>query len=249
MGAKAYENPLLKNARLKEMYRAMVEARVLGESMQRGKKRGFARGLEACWIGSAISLRDGEGDFASVGAVGSVFDLVLGLRLTAALRGDRAASRLAGDDLKPMQRVCFALGAASRMVGQKTVGLVYVAISDLTTAEWKTVLGEALGLELPLVFIAIPAKGDEPGIAELASKWGVAGIPVDASDAVAMYRVAQESIGRARAGGEPALIEAVRFPAASDPVTLLRRQLVARRVATVHWAEALESKVRARLGR
>ena len=246
MGAKAYENPLLKNARLKEMYRVMVEARVLGETMRRGKKRGFTPGLEACWVGSAIGLRDGEGDFASAGAVGSVFDLVLGLRLKAAIRGGRSASRLSGDELNPMERVCFALGAASRMLGQRTVGLVYLSISDLTTAEWKTVLGETLRLELPLVFVAIPAKGDEPGIAEVASKCGVAGIPVDASDAVAMYRVAQESIGRARAGGGPALIEAVRFPAATDPLALLRKQLQARRVATAGWLDSVEMRARAR---
>ncbi len=249
MGTKAYENPLLSNKRLREMYTAMVESTVLGETMRRGKVRGFAPGSEACWVGSAIGLRDVEGDLASAGAVGPVLDLVLGLGSKAATRGGRSPKRLAGDALTPLERIWFALGAASRMAGIKTVALVYAGTGELSAAQWKSLLGEARRMELPVVFIAIPAKGDEPGVAELATKCGVPGIPVDAYDAVAMYRVAQESIGRARAGGGPALIEGVRFPGASDATALLRRQLVARRVATEAWTLGLEQKVRARLAR
>jgi hypothetical protein len=249
MGTKAYENPLLSNKRLRQMYTAMVESGVLGETMRRGKLRGFAPGTEACWVGSAIGLRDVDGDFASVGAVGATLDLVLGLTARAAMKGERSPMRLAGDTLTPLERAWFALGAASRMVATKTVGLVYLGLNDLTTPQWKQVLEEAQRLDLPLVFIAIPTKGDEPGIAELATRWGIPGIPIDASDTVAMYRVAQESMGRARAGGGPAVIEGVRFPGASNATALLRRQLIARRVATEAWTLAIEPKIRARIAR
>ena len=56
------------------------------------------------------------------------------------------------------------------------------------------------GSELPLIFVVLPRRGQ-------ASRWtrperhgeryGLPGIPVDASDAVAIYRVAQEALGRA----------------------------------------------------
>ena len=101
MGTKAYENPLLSNKRLREMYTAMVESRALGETMRRGKLRGFAPGTEACWVGSAIGLRDVDGDFASAGAVGATLDLVMGVAARSALKGIRSPGRLAGDDARP----------------------------------------------------------------------------------------------------------------------------------------------------
>ena len=247
MAGKSYENPLLSHARLREMYTALLEVRGLGSRKASG--RGFERGMEACWVGSAIGLRDGdgEGDFASAGTVGTALDLVLGLKLRNALGGDTASTRLRGSELKTSERLWFALGAASKLAGHKAVGVVYAGNGELTAAKWKLVLSEAQRMELPLVFVTIPAKGDNAGTAALADKCKLPGIPVDAVDAVAMYRVAQESIGRARAGGGPALIEAVRFPGSADPVKMLRRQLMAKRVATERWADALEQKVRSRL--
>jgi TPP-dependent pyruvate/acetoin dehydrogenase alpha subunit len=76
---------------------------------------------------------------------------------------------------------------------------------------------------------------------------------VDADDAVAIYRVAQESIGRARIGGGPALIECVPFDvrgagkraAASDGIAGLESYLVQRKVVTKVWMER-EAKAFAR---
>jgi TPP-dependent pyruvate/acetoin dehydrogenase alpha subunit len=246
MAAKRFENPLLSDKRLREMYITMLEARLAGKTMRRGKVRGFAAGVEACWVGSTIGLRDTLADFASAEAVGSPLDLVLGLASKAAERGERSVKRLDSGELRGVTRVCFALGAASRMTEQKAVGLVFVGAGEFSAGEWKLVLGEALRRELPVVFVAVPSKGVEAGVAEMAGKLGVPGIPVDASDAVAMYRVAQESIGRARAGGGPALIEGVLFPRAADPLALLRRQLLSKGAATERWLAAAEEKLRAR---
>jgi TPP-dependent pyruvate/acetoin dehydrogenase alpha subunit len=72
----------------------------------------------------------------------------------------------------------------------------------------------------------------------------VPGIPVDADDAVALYRVAQESIGRARIGGGAALMECVPFVldglagrrnAAPDGIAGLENYLLQRGVATRVW--------------
>ena len=247
MAGEKFENPLLSNARLREMFTVMLEVRALAR--QRSLGRGFERGMEACWVGSGIGLRDEDrgGDFASAGKIGPALDVVLGLKLRAALRGGNVPARLGGSELKTGERVWFALGAAAKMAERKSVGMIYVGNSELSPAEWKRALHETQRMQLPVVFVTIPAKGDEAGTAALADKCGVPGIPVDAADAVAMYRVAQESVGRAQAGGGPALIEAVRFPASTDPVLLLRRQLIAKRVATERWADALEQKVRSRL--
>jgi TPP-dependent pyruvate/acetoin dehydrogenase alpha subunit len=61
---------------------------------------------------------------------------------------------------------------------------------------------------------------------------------------VAIYRVAQESIGHARIGGGPALIECEPFVVAgtadkpgrkADAIAVLERYLLERRIATRAW--------------
>ena len=77
----------------------------------------------------------------------------------------------------------------------------------------------------------------------LASQHGIPGIPVDGDDAVAMYRVAQEAIGRARIGGGAALMECISFKPAgtkgkrADSIATLEQYMLPRRVVTKSWME------------
>jgi len=98
-----------------------------------------------------------------------------------------------------------------------------------------------------VVFVLLPDEGDSAAVAEIAGKCGVPGIPVDAADAVAIYRVAQESIVRARADGVAALIAAVRFPETSDAVRLLGEQIVAKQVAPAAWVDGVAAKFQKRM--
>ena len=70
------------------------------------------------------------------------------------------------------------------------------------------------------------------------------GIAVEASDAIALYRVAQESLGRIRGGGGPVLIECVTYQLQgerngkiSDPVVEMRKHLLDRGAAQNDWIE------------
>ena len=56
--AKSYENPLIPHARMRALYRALVEVRVLGEHQPRAQR--VPKGLEACWVGTALDLKDGD---------------------------------------------------------------------------------------------------------------------------------------------------------------------------------------------
>ncbi|ADW68408.1 dehydrogenase E1 component [Granulicella tundricola MP5ACTX9] len=237
MCAKSFENPLTPHKRLREIYAAMVETRVLGKRL----RKGFAQGTEACWVGTAIGLIDAEGDVVSAGKTGALVDYVVGAKLKAVLKDQTSEAKT------PAERLYFALGAASRMAAEGKVLLAFVLAGDLPAVEWKRIFSEALRLELPIVFVVVPEKRSEPGLADVALKLGLPGIPVDASDAVAMYRVAQESIGRARAGGGPALIEGVVFPATGDPIALLGRQLIAKGAATQAWIDKVEPRFRTKL--
>jgi TPP-dependent pyruvate/acetoin dehydrogenase alpha subunit len=100
-----------------------------------------------------------------------------------------------------------------------------------------------------VVFVVLPArsgKGRAGRVVALALRCHVPGIPVDANDAVALYRVAQESIGRARIGGGAALMECVPFvlkgttaksARTGDAIAGLENYLLQRKVATGIWME------------
>ena len=163
------------------------------------------------------------------------------------LAGKPSAQRLEMDAVG-MERMLFLLGwSTGKTAGsaRDQVTLIYVHPGELTAADWKRVLTEALRRELPIVFITLPGK--QPGIAELSTRLGLPGIPVDAADAIALYRVTQECIGRARTGGGPALIEPVVFPATGDPIALLARQLISRRVVTERWIRATDERLARRI--
>jgi TPP-dependent pyruvate/acetoin dehydrogenase alpha subunit len=113
------------------------------------------------------------------------------------------------------------------------------------------VLTLASKLELPIIFVVLPGgagkkkKGDEVGaLSAKARSCGVPGIPVDSSDAVALYRVAQESLGRTRGGDGPVLVECVSFPVKGrrrdsvvDPLVLMREFLLGRKVCSEAWLD------------
>lgn len=74
---------------------------------------------------------------------------------------------------------------------------------------------------------------------------GIPVISVDASDTVAAYRVAYESITRAREGGGPTIIECASWPGdtlASNPLLKLEHYLAARKLFRPNWKRRLEEK-------
>ena len=112
-----------------------------------------------------------------------------------------------------MERLMLALGAASalRLQGAGRLVLVYVESDEPAATLWKQVLGVAGRSGAPIVFVLLPPGNVKKQglISNQAQGWGVPGIPVDAADAVALYRVMQESVLRARGGDGPSLVECV----------------------------------------
>ena len=138
--------------------------------------------------------------------------------------------------------------AAGRPARQRGVVVIYVKPGDAPPELWRKALPFAVKQELPVVFVVLPpARGRaQPGprMCETAQRYGVPGIPVDADDAVALYRVAQESIGRARIGGGAALMECAPFVLESaagkrgvtpDAIAGLESYLLQRQVVTPAW--------------
>ena len=250
MGSKAFESPLISHARMRAIYRALVETRLLGARV--GKRNAFAKGLEACWVGTAIDLK--SGDLTSESTPNPLLQHILRV-------GTREAARAAkqsdlsktlhplGPQHQPFpgstfERLLTAVGQAIALqsAGTGAVVMAYVSQSDLKPREWIRIFAAARP-DLPLILVALPggkAKVDlENAVRTAAASAPIPVIPVDAGDAVALYRVTQESIGRARAEGGVAVIECV--PLGVDPIKLMRTQLIQKRICTETWATGVET--------
>jgi TPP-dependent pyruvate/acetoin dehydrogenase alpha subunit len=280
-----YENPLVPNAKLRQMYVAMAEARALDEHIAGLQKRAKGRkgrrrldsiwGQEACRVSTALDL--GPGDLVSDSQMGVVMDLIAGAKVRSLLR--RVAELHSGKVTKGIklggtsgrllpwiddvgERLRMAMGAALsfKALRRPNVVVAYVRPGEIGKGGWRTVLELAASLELPMIFVVLPAgRGEKKdGVTNLSAKtarWGVPGIPVDAGDAVALYRVAQESLGRTRGGDGPVLIECVAHPAEGggrsgtpgDPLVQMERFLLGRKVCSKAWLERAGDGMRRRI--
>jgi acetoin:2,6-dichlorophenolindophenol oxidoreductase subunit alpha len=283
--AGSYENPLVPNKKLLQMYGVMADARALDEHIQglqkgvKGRRRiDSTRGQEACRVSTALELL--PGDLVSDSQAGVVMDLISGAQSKAQIdsllgrvakfhEGKIDGAKLAREGALARvlpwvedvgDRLRMAMGAALSFKTLKRGSLVvaYVGHDELGKKEWRQILETASKLELPMIFVVLPGKGkDQGGVRQLSAKargWGMPGMPVDAHDAVALYRVTQESLGRIRGGGGPVLIEckgyrveASQENSTDDPLAQMKTFLLGRKVCTEAWLKNAGERLRTRI--
>jgi hypothetical protein len=236
MGSKAFESPLIPHARMRALYRGLVEARALTG----GKLRKF----EACWVAPAIDLK--PGDLVSTQANAGLLDYIRALggreAARAASRSDIAKiDKTPASRLPPIDRLLCAVGMAMA-TAKPSVVVAFTAADDLTPAEWKRLLTAAVPGELPLVIVATPGGSDLSDIVKRMGAKTIPVIPVDAGDVVAIYRVMQETLVRARADGGVVVVECIDCKV--DPVKLMGAQLVKKKICTEKWVAGVESSFR-----
>jgi TPP-dependent pyruvate/acetoin dehydrogenase alpha subunit len=275
-----YENPLVPNKKLRQIYEAMVEARTLDEhiaKMQKGLKArrrlDSTHGQEACRVSTAIDLQ--PGDLVSDSHVGIVMDLLAGAKLDSLLKRveafhagkiDRHTFSKDGASKQhlpwiedPVDQLKTAIGAALsfKTLKRENVVVAYARRDELAKWQWRQVLELVSKLDVPMIVVALPGAVENAPATNLSARarsWGLPGIPVDAADAVALYRVAQESIGRTRMGGGPVLIDCVTYKTKGekvdlpgDPLSQIRDFLLGRKVCTKAWLQNTEDSLRRRL--
>lgn len=274
----AYENPLMPNAKLRQMYSAMLRLRMFAGRLGQEQKRssaGFVSGLEACLVGPTIDL--GPEDLVCDALQGGAIDFLRGTPAELILNPDRrlrsagtladggAATRLTVPAGTP-ELLWAAVGAAATLKAQTSrsgvadgaVLVCYARPDDVPPAVWSKLLAHVFTQRLPILFVVLPQRkpqGSRTGqMSTIALRSRVPGIPVDQHDAVAIYRVAQEAIGHARAGAGGALIECVRFvlegqkPLASDAISGLGEYMLHRQVADQRWMETEAKSFARRIG-
>lgn len=260
--AKPHENPLVPNKKLRQIYALMTEARALDEFVTRAAAKAKAqlkstRGEEACRVSTAVNLTNG--DLISDSGEGLVIDLIAGRRISSLLR--RLDSILSKEKRRhsgrahtgtaqlpwtqdTAARLTMALGAAASIKAARRPNLVmaYAHGSDLSVPQWRRILKSAVEFELPIIFVVLPDPvGASRNLCSLTHKLGLPGFPVDSADAVALYRVAQESIGRAHGDASPILIECLAHRPSGkptpqdDPIAQMRSFLLNRGIAGKAW--------------
>jgi acetoin:2,6-dichlorophenolindophenol oxidoreductase subunit alpha len=271
--APAWENPLVPNALLRELYQKLVEIRLLGELMPRSagksKKTPSVWGQEACRVSVVRGLR--ADDLVMDAYSGGLIDHLLGAKLPevvrifgAKARGKKAAAaketpKQLAVYLEDVEARLFAgMGAAlllKRAEGRAAV-VIYVRYREAPNGVLRRALTLAAGHDLPVIVVVLAKVGDaqrKSDAGKIAHRCGVPGIIVDGADAIALYRVAQESLERIRGGGGPVLIECVPFhvggeaPVTADPVAQMREYLLQRGICKAGWMDGVRKRFGARL--
>ena len=258
----AHENPLISNARLKEVFATMVKCRMLEESTRSafsGSGRLSAIGHEATLVSAAMQL--GPRDSIASTLIEIAYRLAQNVPTQEILSAIREASG-GGAFASDLQR---AIDAAKRYKRKKPshISLAYANNRDSETEVWHDALRTAHKHSLPMVFVSQndlydnAAKSSSP-------QYGLPVLMVDGTDAIACYRCAQEATHRARNAGGPTLTECKTYRSnrqagaadnpvpdpvldARDPIAKVRHQLEAKGLYKSAWAVEIETSFRSEL--
>lgn len=160
------------------------------------------------------------------------------------------------------------IALANQMQKKDHVVVAFSGEGSTSLGFWHEALNFAGVRNLPIVFIcqnnlwaesvAFKLQTKVEDVSLKAAGYGFPGITVDGNDAVAMYRVAQEAISRARSGDGPTLIEAKTYrwyghseidPAkyrsaeeveewkAKDPIAAMERYLTGKGLFSAEWKQ------------
>jgi 2-oxoisovalerate dehydrogenase E1 component alpha subunit len=274
---------LIGDAKLKRLYAAMVQCRMLDGQLRLLHRQSKSRyissaGQEAAIVGAAIDLR--REDWLVPQHWESVASLVKGVPLATIFSGPdssgldplQASSEPAGKPahpqkivppiLSPAAQLNFAAGIAwaAKAANHKGVVMAFCGSVQTSSAQLQPTLRFIAQQRLPLLILArsgIPSRRIPPGKKNQAASLtgharacGIPVIPVDRADVVAMYRVAFESIHKARHGGGPTVIEAAAWQLPTkggtkegdlptDPIARMEAYLAGKGLFSDRWKHGL----------
>jgi TPP-dependent pyruvate/acetoin dehydrogenase alpha subunit len=246
------ENPLLPHRKLRELYTLMLRCRDLDRKAHRIHPKHKHSAREAVLAATSLHLLPGDLLCAEPGDVTAA-------QLAPASKTPHATTPTV-TPLFPRLPLCAALARGLQASGSDGLVLAYTTIGARasTNSAWPSALEWAQQANLPLLLTCIdptsaaqsrprtlhPKTGERPldlaSITPFARKLKLPVLLVDGEDAVAVYRVMQESAIRARSGGGPAVLWAVmtpttpakpRLPRSLQPLARLASYLAARKIS------------------
>ncbi len=247
-----------------------------------------AVGQEAAAVGTAIDLRaeDAIGpshrDFITAFIKGAPLDKMLCHLYARANSPDKGRSSPAHFGYAPLNvitpastiaaqlNIATGMALANKMKKNDNIAVAYSGDGSTSLGFWHEALNFAGVHDLPILFVCqnnlwaesvnLQFQTKVPDISVKAQAYGFPGITVDGNDVVAVYRVAQEAITRARRGHGPTLIECKTYrwyghseidPAkyrdpeeverwkAKDPIANMEKYLTAKKLFTPEWKQQI----------
>ncbi len=260
---------LISPAKLRQLHATMLKCSAIMERSNALPKRRSVSG-EAVAAGVAIDLRAGDWILPPPGDL--IARYVKGAPLQALFSTGRSGRghqdsnvdtfNIVSSSPRTSEQLNIAIGIALANKG-KNSGNIVVAFTgtDLRNLHPET-LKFVAGRSLPVILVIqnllperpLPAAKVRKSIDVDASLYSssIPVIPVDAQDVVAIYRVAHESIQKARQGAGPTIIEATSFPAATtrrngnltgdfaeNPIAKMQRYLTDKGLFSAAWEKAV----------
>jgi hypothetical protein len=219
---------LISDDAFRKLYAALLQCRLIDERLEANASYERWAGREACTAGVAACLRSRDSVTPTRQGVLAEY-LQYGSMAPVVDAGLAAAT---GDGLR---HKIEALG---------NVAVVYSSASD--PQRMREIFATAGNQRLPVFYVF----GHNKLLTNVCGNVPV--IRVDSGDAVAAYRVAHESIERARRGGGPTIMECVAWPSdgkPDDPLAKLEQYLAGKRLFGRGWKEQLEKTCVASPGR
>jgi TPP-dependent pyruvate/acetoin dehydrogenase alpha subunit len=212
---------LISSAKFRELYAALLRCELLEERLGsiRTNDASGTQNLIAAAVGLTLELQ--REDTVVLTRQTFAANLVKGVPARVLLHytdAGEARTTIAFDEVSALTSVSsaasagLATGAAltSKIAKNRSIAVAFLEGGAATLKECREALELASKYKLPVLYVIQTGldRGDEKLLAGLSELFPV--ITVDAQDLVAIYRVAQESIARARDGG-PTLIVCVPY--------------------------------------
>jgi TPP-dependent pyruvate/acetoin dehydrogenase alpha subunit len=218
---------LISDDTFRELYAALLKCRMLDQRLRTSASYEQWAGREAGSAGVVTCLR--SGDSVALTPRGLLVGYLAGGCLPPALNAAKT----------PVAQLAAATAEAKRhkLEGLGNISVVFAEADK--SQRMRDAFAYAARQRLPLIYVL---EGSEPS-AEACGDVPV--IRVDSCDAVAVYRVAHESIMRTREDGGPTIMECAVWAAGrepQDPLKKLERYLAGKELFRQNWKQSLEKK-------
>jgi pyruvate dehydrogenase E1 component alpha subunit len=187
-------------------------------------------GQEACQVGSASMLKNGDWIFPAFRELGAALMMEIPLKtIFLYWMGNEEGSRAPkGVNVLPVSIPvgthplhAVGVGWAARLKGDKIATIAYFGDGATSKGDFHEAMNFAGVFKAPTIFfcqnnqfaISVPRKSQTASktIAQKAIAYGMDGIQVDGNDLFAVIAATKEAVEKARSGGGPTLIEGVTF--------------------------------------
>jgi pyruvate dehydrogenase E1 component alpha subunit len=194
-----------------------------------------ARAAEAIEVGAAFDLK--PPDIIAPGPRQATLQFVTGVPP----RKPISIAKVSPDAATASAQIGIATGlalAAPRQ-GKSRVTIALTASLALTDETWKATMKFAVAEKIAIIYLVETGSGKENNqlFRMAAQQCGLPAITVDGDDAVAVYRVMQECMRRARQGHGPAVLECI--TGNTDPLRFMEGYLKKRNLWSDQWKHSV----------